>query len=306
MSEEPLGAAPAWPPMPPPLKAWSPAQAQAEGCGSITNFFKPPPPVPRRPGRPQGSRSKKRGRPADAPDPRSQPTTAAATRSPSPPAAPVAAPAAAVGRSGAEQTSAEPAPASAAARKPAAAASKAKTRINWSTGEMFEWMQRAVDEYRNKEGRWLSEPDMTISRFCGLVEIPEFTFRKYVGGSEDKRRVLGASVGPPALLDADTEQHFSMDVLRRRDRGNDGMDKRKAVDMINDLRPSLSRKQCENAFDALRQKHKEELTGCVRTSSAKHHARSALSPQYRILFSTVANRCLGVPVRSLARSFYYS
>ena len=171
---------------------------------------------------------------------------------------------------------------------------------------MFEWMQRAVDEYRNKEGRWLSEPDMTISRFCGLVEIPEFTFRKYVGGSEDKRRVLGASVGPPALLDADTEQQFSMDVLRRRDRGNDGMDKRKAVDMINDLRPSLSRKQCENAFDALRQKHKEELTGCVRTSSAKHHARSALSPQYRILFSTVANRCLGVPVRSLARSFYYS
>jgi len=37
--------------MPPPLKAWTPAEAQAEGCGSITNFFRPPPPVPRGPGR---------------------------------------------------------------------------------------------------------------------------------------------------------------------------------------------------------------------------------------------------------------
>jgi len=53
-SQEPLGAAPAWPPMPPPLKAWTPAEAQAEGCGSITNFFRPPPPVPRGPGRPLG------------------------------------------------------------------------------------------------------------------------------------------------------------------------------------------------------------------------------------------------------------
>ena len=91
---------------------------------------------------------------------------------------------------------------------------------------MLERMQRAVGEYLNKEGRWLSEPDMTVSRFCVLVEIPEQTFRKYICEDKEKRRVVDASAGRAALIDKDTEQ-FIVDVLRRRDRANDGMDKRR-------------------------------------------------------------------------------
>ena len=81
-----------------------------------------------------------------------------------------------------------------------------------------------------------------------------------------KRKLLGISVGKQPLYNVE-EQQFGVDVIRRHDRGNDGLNKRQCIDKLHDMRPDLTRKSVTNAFDrTIRPQHKEVLTGIVKAN----------------------------------------
>eukprot|EP00966_Prymnesium_polylepis_P155365 3588403-Prymnesium_polylepis.1 len=71
--------------------------------------------------------------------------------------------------------------------------------------------------------------------------------------------------------------NFVVDVMRRRDRGNEGMSRRDGIQMVQDLQPELNSKQAAHQFDRqVRGKHKEELTGIVK-AEATTTKRSAVT-----------------------------
>ena len=204
----------------------------------MLDFFSPPPKPPQV-GRPAGVPRKKRGRPPAAP------VVGAADQNPSVVVVPtpvvdttIAPPAVAEGALG------FPAPKA----KVKAIKAKVATRTNWGEGEALVKLTRAVADWDAKEGTFLDEEDMTLLRFCQLVDIPYGTLSAYVCKDLGKRKVLGSSVGRAQSFDSDTTQ-FVVDVLRRQDRGNAGLNRRESIDMIGDpVQCSLSvgrgRREC--------------------------------------------------------------
>ena len=102
--------------------------------------------------------------------------------------------------------------------------------------------------------------------------------RKYVAGT----RQLGSRPGRAGLLQQG-EVDSIVDVLKRADRGNDGMDRPKAIDTVLDIKPHLSRKQAADTFRMLVQKkHKNELTGPVKAqATTTKRTGITVAQQYR-------------------------
>ena len=182
----------------------------------MTSFFQKPPPPPRRVGRPAGLPPKKRGRPAAA----SSSSDAAASETLPRPAPTV---------------DEEPAPSAAASVRPMGKRDAAEMvgaklrRTNWSHGEALERLTKAVEDWDAKSFSHLPEvPKMTLTRYADLVGIPYPTLAHYCCEDRGKRKQLGKSVGKPSLF-SDEEKQFAVDVIRRHDRGNDGLNKRECV-----------------------------------------------------------------------------
>ena len=153
-------------------------------------------------------------------------------------------------------------------------------RLDWSSGENLQAMTKAVEDWDNKTGKTLEhDPLMSLIHYAGRVEIPYNTLRKFVA---DKRRVLGAASGKKTLLDSHV-QRFTVDMLRARDRANDGMNKRQALDMIQDLRPELKLDQIRRAFDRrIRPGNVDVLTGIVKAqASTEKRSQITVPQQYR-------------------------
>jgi len=87
-------------------------------------------------------------------------------------------------------------------------------------------MQTAVDDWLEKKGVYLEEPQMSLKIFAAKVGIPYKTLKPYVCQDVSKRKQVGSGVGGSgkSLVNEDTSQ-FMSDVLRRRDRANDGKDR---------------------------------------------------------------------------------
>ena len=173
-------------------------------------------------------------------------------------------------------------PAEAAAVPAVNAVAKLK-RTNWGKGDNLVKLTKAKDDWLNKTGSLLSEaPDMSMWLYAKRVGIPLTTLHGYACPDDTKRQLLGSSAGKPALIDAGTQQ-FAVDVLRRRDRGNDGMNARESVDMIHDLMPELSRLQARQTFSrTICPGHSTELSRIVK-AQASTTKRSAITipQQYR-------------------------
>ena len=212
-------------------------QRLAGGFGSMVDFFSPPPKPPQV-GRPAGVPRKKRGRPPAAPVVGAADNINSLVVVPTPVVdTTIAPPAVAEGELGL------PAP-----KAKAKAKAKVATRTNWGEGEALVKLTRAVADWDAKEGTFLDEEDMTLLRFCQLVDIPYGTLSAYVCKDLGKRKVLGSSVGRAQSMDSDTTQ-FVVDVLRRQDRGNAGLNRLESIDMIGDpVQCSLSvgrgRREC--------------------------------------------------------------
>ena len=117
-------------------------------------------------------------------------------------------------------------------------------RCNWSKGAALERLTKAKEDWLNKSGDLLTaQPDMSLTEFSRRVGIPSSTLHKYAHSNVSQRQRLGSSAGKPPLVDEKTAQ-LAVDVLRR----DDGMNNREAIGMVNDLMPSLSRRQANQSF----------------------------------------------------------
>ena len=277
----------------------------------------PPPPAPGRPPKPQQNR----GRP---------PSTPAVGRSGNYAAVPdrltggseeepTSAPSAA---STACSTGGSNASASKHQGKTSGGKAAATPRTDWSQGDNLVFLSRAVERWLEKTGPVITrDPKISLKHYCAFLDIPYNTFRHYVATDLTKRRKLGNPSGKQKLLDSDVEK-FTIDMLRAKDRCNEGLNKRQAsqpleasactlalatdctlprrhpqlsttrlfamcssqaVDMIQDLRPSLSRAQVTRAFDrCIRPANKALLTGIVKAqASTEKRSQITVSQQWR-------------------------
>lgn len=121
----------------------------------------------------------------------------------------------------------------------------------------------------------------SLGEFATMVDIPKGTLGPYVTSTNGKARVLGSQVGTRPHLNNE-EKQFVVDNIRRADRGNDGMSKKRIVDMVQDIKPDLSRTQAEASLKSVREEHKGELTA-VAKAQATTTKRTAItvSQQYR-------------------------
>ena len=140
-------------------------------------------------------------------------------------------------------------------------------------------MRQAVQDWDNKQGVYMemSPEKRTLKKFAARVKIPYETMRKYTASDPEKRRQLGIPAGRQWHLN-DYETEFVASVLRRRDRANDGMDRQAGIDMVQDLKPKMSREQAARAFDQMRRDHEEVLTRIVWRATHHTHRTNRNAP----------------------------
>ena len=88
-------------------------------------------------------------------------------------------------------------------------------------------MNKAVSDWLDLKGDIIGSDDELIDSlklFCGVVDIPYNTFKKYVGENENNIRKIGSAVGCRPLLPSG-DQRFVAEIYARRDRGNDGLER---------------------------------------------------------------------------------
>ena len=88
----------------------------------------------------------------------------------------------------------------------------------------------------------LREP--TMREFADTVGIPQPTFSKYCA----EKSTLGVGVGRKILISQENSD-LIIDVVRRADRGNNGMGGCKIAEVITKLQPDLTTRQARLSFD---------------------------------------------------------
>ena len=175
------------------------------------------------------------------------------------------------------------------------------TRVNWGRGEGLQRMTQAINDWDNKTGCFLeAEKTMPLPRYAELVSIPFPTLAQYVCSDLGKRKVLGKSVGKQPLFSAD-ERQFGVDVIRIHDRGNDGLNKREAVDKFHDMRPDLKRQAVAQAFDRTVRPQSAELTGIIKANPTTVKRTAITVPQQYRWHMVCVPQCLTV---TLLRAFH--
>ena len=253
---------------------------------SLTNFFVAPPKPPPGPGRPAGSqKKKKRGRPTKPSGlaqfeitGQKRPREGDMPEEPQP----------------ADEEIGMPGMATPGEVEPAPMRLQPKVnkvaRVYYSKGEALIKLKQAVHDWDSKSGMYLQldglqtglKNDAKLERFARLVGIPYNTFRKYACPDMDKRREIGSSVGrPSSVLDTKADE-FIIDVVRRKDRANEGINRGEMAQMVQDLNPDLSVRASLNKTDKLRKQHASVLTGIV-SAQASTTKRTAITveQQYR-------------------------
>jgi hypothetical protein len=157
-------------------------------------------------------------------------------------------------------------------------------RTNWGTGKNLEILKVAVDEWKNKTGRYFDsngEP-VTLSRFCNLVSIPYPTFCKYVTENGKIQREIGKSVGHPPSICAE-DQATIVDVIARYDRGNDGGNVSNCIDITMEIgglkgytQCTLARKRASGIFQRIRAKHCCHRSGTVQSRNTRKRLSALL------------------------------
>ena len=246
-------------PKPHHAKPWDNDEARkAAKMGSVRDFFKPPP----KPGRPAatGLPAKKRGRPPATPEVTLLPTSLGADSSGTPPQ---------------QETPTMPSQGSSQTGKRGAASMLGVKlqRTSYSRKDPYslQRLRKAVEDWDNKSGPLFNHLEsgmaLPMKDYAASVGMPYKTFHAYARAEIGKRKAMGSSVGKKRVF-TDEEEQFVVDVVRRHDRGNDGLNNRQAVDKLHDLRPDMNRKSVMNTFDrTIRPCRKSELTGIVKANS---------------------------------------
>ena len=189
------------------IKAWNVQQRKAKGFGSMISYMK------RKPGRPKKKRT------SLTIDDVNIPTVAPQTTKQNKPT-----------------------------QQPVSKTPPKVTRTNWRVGENKVKMTKAINDWFQKTTPAVdcNGEEVTLKQFSVIVDIPYKTLVSYTKADATKRRRTGAMVGPKLTLSC-AERKFMIDVLRRADRGNEGFDRREAIDTLQELmidRGPPSREQC--------------------------------------------------------------
>jgi hypothetical protein len=117
-----------------------------------------------------------------------------------------------------------------------------QTRTNWGKGENRDKLEKAINDWNNKEGDVYDDNNELINDsvvFVNKVGIPPQTFSKYI--LKNNPRNLGVGNQGKKRLMTNDDILFAGCVLARADRGNDGLSSKEGVDMIQELLPDVSR-----------------------------------------------------------------
>ena len=97
---------------------------------------------------------------------------------------------------------------------------KNNKRVSWGKGSHKEQMDKAVSDWLDSKVYRIDSDDKVIDSmklFCGVVDIPYNTFKKYVGENENKIRKIGSAVGCIPLLPYG-DQRFVAEMCWKRQR----------------------------------------------------------------------------------------
>ena len=102
------------------------------------------------------------------------------------------------------------------------------------------------------------------------------TLHAYLTGKEGNKRVAGSSCGrKDSFWSQDT--HFVSTVLAQADHGNEGKNRKEAIDLVQELKPDLDRKQASRALTRHVLRKSEELKNNLVKATATTTNRSAIT-----------------------------
>ena len=134
-------------------------------------------------------------------------------------------------------------------------------------------MDKSVSYLLESRGDRIESDDEVINSlklFCGVVDIPYKTFKKYVGENENKRRKIGSAVGCRPLLPSG-DPRFVAEICARQDRVNDGLGRRDMFGYIRKLKPGISKKQAKNHNDRTLKKKNSTICKSKACCSTSHY-----------------------------------
>ena len=175
-------------------------------------------------------------------------------------------------------------PDAAAVAAPTAAAAKpqakkvAVARRNWSKGEGLKAMTDAVAEWEQEQKK--PEKERTSLRFFAEQHnISYTTLQTHITSNDAKRIKLGSSAGRKSIISCASAEIIS-DVLIRKDRVNQGVGVRGAVDILQEMHPEHTRKQLDQSFRRkVRPDHSERLTNLVAVQNTTTKRTAITVPQ---------------------------
>ena len=146
--------------------------------------------------------------------------------------------------------------------------SKAKTKRKSNTSLSYAYKK---NEKKKKRGKWSAEylrkvqvcwddktdlaidenedPITDLKEYAVIVGMGSPTFYTYFRANKSKRQSIGNGVGPNRRLLTDGDINFIADVLVRSDRGNNGTSRLEAMDYIQEVNPTLDRKQAKDLLE---------------------------------------------------------
>ena len=120
---------------------------------------------------------------------------------------------------------------------------KKNCRTNWGAPSNRQRIEKAIDDYLNKEGNAIDRNGVFIENrttYAGLVGIPHNTLYRYIHPDEKKRQKLGnGERGRKKLIDGENCD-FAAETPARQDRCNDGASRKEVIGIIRDIEPGLT------------------------------------------------------------------
>ena len=109
--------------------------------------------------------------------------------------------------------------------------------------------------------------------------IPYTTLQTHITSNDAKRIKLGSSVGRKSIIGCASAEIIA-DVLIRKDRVNQGVGVRGAVDILQEMHPEYNRKQLDQAFRrTVRPIYSERLTNLVAVQNTTTKRTAITVPQ---------------------------
>ena len=168
-------------------------------------------------------------------------------------------------------------PPPAAAAKPQAK-KIAVTRRNWSKGEGLKEMTDAVAEWEQEQKR-PEEERISLHFFAEQRNIPYTTLQMHITSNDAKRIKLGSSVGRKPIIGGASAEIIA-DVLIRKDRANQGVGVRGAIDILEQMHPEFTRTQLDQSFRrTVRPLYSERLTNLVAVQNTTTKRAAITVPQ---------------------------